>query len=91
MAARVPVRLFSGNTAGLRAALYSVPNVTTSDTADVGSTGLNDFNKVFLAVQVGLDNAALAPTTLSNATNLVLSQATQTGETSLLLVIGAST
>ena len=90
MAARVPVRVASSNTAGLRVALYTVPNVTTSDTADVGSTGLNDFNKVFLALEVGLTNAALAVTTLSNATNLNLAQ-TLTGETALLLVIGAST
>ena len=89
--ARTPTRLFSANTAGLRVALYSVANVTSDDTADIGSSGLNDFTKIFLAVQVGLKNAALTASTLTNATNLTLAQTSLTGEMSILLVIGAST
>ena len=89
-AARTPTKLYSVNY-GNRLALYMVPNVTSDDTADVGSTGTNDFTKVFLAVEIGLKNAALTVTTLTNATNLTLAQTGLTGEDAVLLVIGSST
>lgn len=92
MAARTPTRLFSqGIGAGLRAALYVVPNVTASDTADVGSTGLNDFTKCYLILGVPLTNSALAVSTYTNATNFTMNTTGLTGEAVLVLVVGAST
>jgi hypothetical protein len=88
---RTATKLYYANTFGLAIGLYRVPNITSSDTADVGSTGTNDFTKVFLALQVPLASAAYAATTLTPATNLVLSAAAQTGEDSLLVVVGAGT
>lgn len=90
MAAKTPVRLYSGGT-GLRVALYTVPGVTTNDTVDVGSTGTNDFSKTYLILVVPLTNSALAVTTATNATNFTIATSSLTGEDCIVLIIGAST
>ncbi len=86
MAAKTASKLYSTGTAGRKTALYVVPNVSTSDTADIST----DFTAVYLAVEVADLNAALTATTLTPATNLVLSEAAVSGQDVFVLVIGAS-
>jgi len=89
MAARTPTALFKTSGQFRKTCLYTVPNVTTNDTADVGATGTNDFSKVYFAVAIADVEGTLAATTLTEATNLSISTASLTGEDVLLLVIGA--
>jgi hypothetical protein len=89
MAAKTPTKLYSTGTYGRKAALYVVPNVTTNDTADIGSTGTNDFTAVYLAVEIADFNAALSSTSLTPATNLSLSVAAVAAQDVYLFVVGA--
>lgn len=91
MAARTPTKLYATSGQFRKTVLYTVPNVTTNDTVDVGSTGTNDFSKVYFAAAVADNEGTLAATTLTEATNLSISTASLTGEDVLLLVIGAGT
>lgn len=88
--ARTATRLYTGGL-GVRVGLYVVPTITTSDTVDLGSTGLNDFSKVFLAYAFAFKDGAYAATSLTAATNLTVSTTSLTGEDVFLFVIGAST
>lgn len=89
MAARTPTRLWTTFLGARATALYTVPTVTTGDTCDIGSTGTGDFSKVFFAMSIPDTEGTLAGTELTAATNLTISNSSLTGESVLLLVIGA--
>lgn len=91
MAAKTATKLYQTGTYGRKTALFIVPNVTTNDTTDLGSTGTNDFTKVYFAVAIADVEGALAATTLTEATNLTISTAALTGEDVFLFVVGAGT
>jgi len=89
MAAKTATKLYSTGTYGRKTNLYVCPNITTNDTVDLGSTGTNDFSKVYFAVAVADLEGTLSATTLTEATNLTISTGSLTGEDVILLVIGA--